>query len=224
MTRAAPYHTIVSGQWSMAALRAFRAIRFMSSTRPHALAHFNLEVGRKSCLRMTSALRFLVCMLTLLCSVSPARADNLAEYQVKADFLVNFVAFTEWPADMGNTLNLCVYGPDPFGAELDKFRGRSIGKRSLLVTRINSVDQMDSCQIVFITRPVIDNLLRVLDNLSGKPVLTIADSIGAMRQGVVLNMGTRQGRVTIEANLAAARRNGLNLSSKMLNLASEVKQ
>jgi len=30
--------------------------------------------------------------------------------------------------------------------------------------------------------------------------------------------------VTFEANLAAARSNGLNLSSKLLSLASEVKQ
>jgi hypothetical protein len=37
-------------------------------------------------------------------------------------------------------------------------------------------------------------------------------------------MGTRQGKVTFEANLAAARSNRLNLSSKLLNLAGEVKQ
>jgi hypothetical protein len=45
-----------------------------------------------------------------------------------------------------------------------------------------------------------------------------------MRQGVALNMNTRQSRVTFEANLAAARGNRLNLSSKLLTLASEVRQ
>lgn len=173
---------------------------------------------------MKALLRVLVGTLVLLGFASQAIADNLAEYRVKAGFLANFAAFTEWPADAGNTLNLCVYGPDPFGEDLDTLQGRSIVGRSLVVTRVVSVDMLGNCQIVFITRPVIDNLQRVLDTLSGKPVLTVADSPGAMRQGVILNMGTKQNRVTFEANLAAARGNRLKLSSKLLNLASEVRQ
>ena len=169
-------------------------------------------------------MRALVSALALLCCASQAIADNLAEYRIKAAFLVNFCAFTEWPAEVGSVLNLCVYGPDPFGADLDKFQGRSIGGRSLVVTRVDSVDELGACQAVFITRPAIGNLPRVLDNLGGKPVLTVADSSGAMHQGAILNMGTKQSKVTFEANLAAARANGLNLSSKLMSLASEVKQ
>lgn len=163
-------------------------------------------------------------MLTLLCCASQPAADTLSEYRIKAAYLINFASFTEWPDEVGNTLNLCVYGPDPFGAELDRFQGRNVGGRGLRVTRVSSVDRLGACQVVFITRPAIDNLLRVLDNVGGRPVLTVADSPGAMRQGVILNMGTRQSVVTFDANLAAARDSGLNLSSKLLNLASEVRQ
>lgn len=173
---------------------------------------------------MKAVLRALVGTLVLLGCASHAVANNLAEYRVKAGFLANFAAFTEWPADMGNTLNLCVYGPDPFGEDLDTLQGRSIGERSIVVRRVASVDVLGNCQVVFISRPVIDNLQRVLDTLAGKPVLTVADSPGVMRQGVMLNMGTKQNRVTFEANLGAARGNRLNLSSKLLNLASEVRQ
>lgn len=173
---------------------------------------------------LKTALRIFVCTLALLCGSSQALADTLPEYQIKAGFLINFAAFTEWPENVRNTLNLCVYGPDPFGKDLDKFQSKNIGGRSLAVKRVSSVDDLDNCQIVFITRPAIDNLQRVLDTLNGKPVLTIADTLGAMRQGVVLNMGTNLSKVTFEANLAVARGNGLNLSSKLLSLASEVKQ
>lgn len=171
-----------------------------------------------------AALKLLICMLGLWCGSSRAIADNLPEYQIKAAFWANFATFTVWPENVGNTLNLCVYGPDPFGTSLDNLQNRMIGRRSLTVTRVSSVNELGNCQIVFITRPVIDNLLRVLDNVDGKPVLTIADSPGAMRQGVIINMGTKLSKVTFEANLAAARGNGLNLSSKLLSLASEVKQ
>lgn len=195
-----------------------------------ALRHHDSSSGRLCwcALRMQTgmktALRALLCMMAVLGCAAHAAADTQAEYRVKAGFLYNFVAFTEWPADVASTLNLCVYGPDPFGAELDRFEGKSVGGRSLVMRRVNGVDSLDVCQIVFITRPVIDNLLRVLDNVSGKPVLTVADSPGAMRQGVALNMGTRQGKVIFEANLAAARFNRLNMSSKLLSLASEVRQ
>ena len=180
--------------------------------------------GLRTAHGIKTGLTVLAGALALLACVPQAIADSLAEYRVKAAFLVNFAAFTEWPADVGNTLTLCVYGPDPFGADLDRFQGKGIGARRLVVTRVDSVDTLGNCQAVFISRPVIGNLPRVLDILGGRPVLTVADSPGAMGQGVILNMGTRQSKVTFEANLAAARANGLNLSSKLLSLASEVKQ
>lgn len=168
--------------------------------------------------------RILACVLGLLCCVPPVWADNLAEYRLKAAFLYNFVSFTEWPAGLGNTLNLCVYGPDPFGEDLDKLQGRNVAGRSLAVRRTSSVDDLGNCQIVFITRPVISNLPRVFDTLRGKPVLIVADTPGAAREGVALNMGTEQSKVIFEANPSAARDNGLVLSSKLLRLAKEVYQ
>jgi hypothetical protein len=56
------------------------------------------------------------------------------------------------------------------------------------------------------------------------PVLTVADSPGAARQGVALNMAVERNRITFEANLLAARAAHLDLSSKLLRLATEVFQ
>jgi len=169
-------------------------------------------------------LRISACILYLLSCGPPAWADTLAEYRLKAVFLYNFISFTEWPAGVGNTLHLCVYGPDPFGEDLDKLQGRIVAGRSLAIRRSNSVDGLENCQIVFITNPVISNLPRVLDKLSGKPVLAVADTRGAARQGVALNMTTEQNKIQFEANLSAARDNRLVLSSQLLRLAKEIYQ
>ena len=64
----------------------------------------------------------------------------------------------------------------------------------------------------------------MLASVRDRAVLTVADSAGAARQGVVLNMSVQQGRVSFEANLHAARSGRLNLSSKLLRLATEVIQ
>jgi hypothetical protein len=151
-----------------------------------------------------------------------AAEAQLTEYQVKAAYLYNFITFTEWPANLGGDLTLCVYGPDPFGADLDTLGGKIVSGRALVVVRVTTVDLLDSCQVVFLTREVMSNLPRILDQLRGKTTLTIADSDGAARDGVAINMRNEADRVAFEVNLAAVHGHGLNLSFQLLRLASEV--
>ena len=161
-----------------------------------------------------------------LCAAAPAvrAADDLPEYRLKAAFVYNFALFTEWPADVGSTLRLCIFGPDPFGAELDGLQGKAVGERSIAVQRKTGVDGLKGCQIVFVSPSATAQLPRVLEALEGQAVLTVADSLGAARQGVALNMAVNQNKVSFEANLKAARAARLNLSSKLLRLATEVIQ
>ena len=157
-------------------------------------------------------------------SVPAARSGELPEYRLKAAFVYNFIAFTDWPAAAGNTLNLCIYGLDPFGKEIDPLNGRVLGARTLVVQRSPTLGSLRGCQIVFVADSAMDELPRLLASLRGQPVLSVADSPGAVRQGVILNMNLAHGRVSFEANLGAARTAGLNLSSKLLRLATEVIQ
>ena len=173
-----------------------------------------------------SARAWLYALVLALGASAPAAraADELPEYRLKAAFLYNFALFTEWPADVGNTLRLCVFGPDPFGAELDGLQGKAVGERSITVQRKTSLDGLKHCQIVFIAAAAAGQLPRVLEALDGQTVLTVADSAGATRQGSALNMAVSQNKISFEANLKAARAAKLNLSSKLLRLATEVIQ
>lgn len=78
--------------------------------------------------------------------------------------------------------------------------------------------------MVFVVDSAIGNLSGILDTLRGEPVLTVADSKGALDAGVSINMLIRQNRIAFEVNLAATRRAELNLNSKLLRLASEAGQ
>ncbi|NMM07191.1 MAG: YfiR family protein [Polaromonas sp.] len=158
------------------------------------------------------------------CFSPPASSQEFSEYQLKAAFLYNFAAFTEWPPQLGSLLNLCIYGRDPFGVEIDGLNGKATGSRTLAVHRKSSPAALQGCQIVFIAGADIDQLPRLLDTLRGLPVLVVADSPGAARLGAALNMKLAQGRVTFEANLVTARSAGLKLSARMLSLATEVIQ
>ena len=103
-------------------------------------------------------------------------------------------------------------------------QGKTVGGRSIAVHRKVGIESLKGCQIVFIASPAIDGLPRILDSLRGAAVLTVADSPGAARQGVALNMAVAQNKIVFEANLEAARHARINLSSKLLRLAREVQQ
>jgi hypothetical protein len=165
-----------------------------------------------------------LCVLLLLACAKPAYPQPLTEYRLKAAFLYNFALFTDWPADTGSSLNLCVYGADPFGREIDALQDKPVGERVLAVRRTPAGGPLAGCQIVFIAPSAIAGLPRVLGELRGRVALTVADSPGAARQGVAINMSVAQNKVSFEANLSAARGAGLNLSSKLLHLATQVIQ
>jgi hypothetical protein len=154
----------------------------------------------------------------------PAYAQSLPEYRIKAAILYNFALFTEWPKATGNLLNLCVYGADPFGEELDALQGKRVGERLLSVRRTVLGESLADCQIVFIPPSSMRRVASVIEAVHGRAALTVADSPGAAGRGVALNMTVAESKVSFEANLPAARSAGVNLSSKLLGLATQVIQ
>lgn len=171
---------------------------------------------------LSSLMRMPLLVACLLAGAAQAQATP--EYRAKAGFLYNFIAFTEWPVRVGSPLPLCVYGASPFGEELAALEGKSVGGRTLTVRNPVGLEQLKACRVVFVADSAIDSLPRILEALRGEPVLTVADSRGALDAGAGINMLLRQNKIAFEVNLTAVRRAELNLSSKLLKLASEVRQ
>jgi len=168
--------------------------------------------------------------ILLLCGIllsvhSPlTRAEQPSEYRLKVAFLYNFIAYTEWPERQSLNLNFCIYGDDPFGEHLQHLRGKKTSEQEIVIRHTKAIEDLATCQVVFISRSVVHNLHAILNQLSDKPILTVSDSPNASLQGVVINMSIKEGKVAFEANIASAKRNGLKLSSQLLRFASEVFQ
>ena len=166
----------------------------------------------------------LILGMSLLVHAPIAKSDAMPEFRLKTAFLYNFIAYTEWPDPTEATINLCVYGENSFGNEIDALNGRSVNSRPITVLHKNQNEDLRDCQVLFISNSVIDHLAFILDNLDTKPVLTIADSKDAASQGVTLNMRIENNKIVFEANIQAARHAGLTLSAKLLRLATKVYQ
>lgn len=174
---------------------------------------------------MASKLKRALLLAASLMLASPgAFAEATAEYQVKAGFLYNFIAFTEWPQRVGSPLPLCIYGANPFGNELDALEGKTVNGRNLTIRNPGSLEQLKSCRVLFVAGSAIGSLPRILEAVRGEPVLIVSDSKDALDAGVSINMMLRQGKIAFEVNLPVTRRAELSLSSKLLRLASEVRQ
>jgi len=192
----------------------------MMATRPP-------RAGSRRCRPRSTPQRWRVLLLAVLAGLSacrPGSAEELPEYRLKAAFLYNFALFTEWPVGVGPVLNLCVLGKDPFGADLDPLQGKHVGERSFAVHRLQGLDGVRDCQVIFFSAAALGSAWQVLEQTRGAPVLTVADSPGALDLGVALNLSVERDKITFDANLAGPRGGGLKLSSKLLRLAHEVRQ
>ena len=154
--------------------------------------------------------------------LSSAVAEELPEYRLKAAFLYNFALYTEWPVEVGPTLNLCIYGEDPFGADVDALNGKRVGLRNIVVQRV-AKEALSGCHIVFFAQSAIAGSARTLESLRNSSMLTVADSPDSARKGVALNMVMGDAKISFEVNLKALGPR-LALSSKLLRLARDIQQ
>ena len=157
---------------------------------------------------------------------SYSQPSKPSEYQVKAAFLCNFAKFIEWPnesiTDSNTTMNLFVLGEDPFGPDLDAIQGMTIKGRNLVIRRIKSVKDLSNCHMLFICESEKDRLEEILRSLKGSSVLTMSDTEGFGQRGVIINLYIQERRVRFEINVEAAKRVGLKISSKLLQLGKIV--
>lgn len=155
------------------------------------------------------------------------QTEEPTEYRLKAAFLYNFANFTEWPTkiDKHSTFNMCFLDGNPFDPYLDYITQKKVKDLQVSILLKSNSDNLSECHLLYISHSAASNKLEsILDHISSSPILTVADSTGACQKGVVINMGVNAGKITFEANLAAARTAKLVLSSQLLRFAKEVYQ
>ena len=146
------------------------------------------------------------------------------EYAVKANYLVRFSAFVEWPprafADARAPVVICVAGRDPFGATLDRAaREQTAHGRALTVRRPATREATAGCHILYAGAGA-ESLIPPAAGQTG--LLLVTDSTVAPQRGAI-HFVLSDARVRFHIDQQAATRNGLAISSRLLNLALSVR-
>jgi len=155
-----------------------------------------------------------------------ARADDLAEYQVKAAFLYNFAKFVEWPerafSGPDAPMTICVIGDDLFGPALDGLRSKTVKNRKVVVKRVSGPGEIGGCHVLFISPADDDRMDEILLSLKGHSTLVVGDTERFVRRGGMIGFLMERNRVVFEINENSAKRAGLQISSQLLKLARTV--
>ena len=164
----------------------------------------------------------------LLCAAASRAQNAPTEYQVKAAFLFNFGKFIEWPtssfASPDASFQVCVVGEDPFGSALDDLmRGKRIAHHAVGVERIKNLASARRCQLLFVSATEKRQLPAILGAVRGSPVLLVGDADGFAASGGAIQFLMEQNHVRFAINPDAVRRAGLQISSRLLALATIVR-
>ena len=175
-------------------------------------------------MRMVLVRKAAVVMAMVL--ANSAIAQTVDEYHMKAAFVFNFAKFIQWPPEVfktpGDPLVICVLGQDQMTNSLrEAARGNAIDGRKVVVRQV-SVGQLScECNILFVSSLANKHFRSWLKESAG--VLTVGETPGFASDGGVINFKLEDGRVRFEINVAAAERQQLHISSKLLSLAQVLK-
>jgi len=164
-------------------------------------------------------------LVTVLVTQAPVAvsAENVSEYKIKAGFIYNFAKFTKWP-DESDDLKICIYGKDPFGNTIDNLDGKKSGGRTIRVFRTKNIDEIKTCHIAFlnIIPPERHLFERALKKINGMHVLTVADAENVTDFGVMIGLRISNDKIAFDVNHTVAQASNLEISAKLLRLASQV--
>jgi hypothetical protein len=170
---------------------------------------------------------FLAAFLALA-TASVALSQSVTVPALKAAFLYNFAKFTEWPADAlapAQRLSLCVVGDNLVADAVEQvIKGRLVEGHELTVQILKPDGPLRSCHLLYIGGLDAKGARQLLGTLGSAPVLTVSDGDKFAESGGVAQLILENNRMRFAINVVAAQRVRLQLSSKLLSLATIIKK
>ena len=207
-------------------LRSLRAVQKWRSCRCAARPSRN---ERDLLSRLVRAIDALILAAALLLPVpSPAvQQASPEEYREKANFLVVFPKFIEWPAEAFRSsqapLLICVFGDFSFGTSLAELtRGALIRGRQVEIRWVRNEQALRTCHILFVSRSEGKRYAKIFKAILGASVLTVGETPDFMARGGAIDFLIEEDRLRFAVNIGAANNAHLRISSSMLALAHHV--
>ena len=143
------------------------------------------------------------------------------EYDLKAAFLFNLAKFVRWPAPKFEAESapvlIGVRGDDA----LDRFdrvlRDKLIDKHKIVVQRLERLEDVKACHILFISRSGNNQLAEWMEAGKSAAVLTVGETQQFLEQGGMIQFSIESEQLRLEINEQCARQAGLTIMANALS-------
>ncbi|MGM9486952.1 YfiR family protein [Ideonella sp. YS5] len=150
-----------------------------------------------------------------------------AEYRIKAAFLCKFGNYVDWPDTAWTTADasfvIGVLGHAPVvDAVAAAAAGQAVNGRPITVRRVERMEAAQGLNILFVARTHAGRLAEALAALKDQPVLVVTEQDAATPGGSMVNFVVVDDKVKFDVWPAAAERNHLRVSARLLGVARQV--
>jgi len=168
----------------------------------------------------------ILALLLLVTPCSPVRSEVYDQDQVKAVFVYNLTNFITWPRKAGRNdaavFTIGVFGRHALGTFLEHaVSGETAKGLPIAVRHFQSLDRIQShpCDLLFIDGDQMHLWPQIREVARRYKILTVSDVESFGRRGGIVGLLTSGRKIRIEINLEEGRRNGFEISAKLLKLA-----
>jgi TonB family protein len=175
--------------------------------------------------RVALVIALRIVLILCLFQLPALTQQNASEDQVKAAYLLNFAKLAEWPRrampDGSSPVVICVIGGDPSFLDVLKavVAGKIVGPHPVAVKSVSSVENRDSCRIIFFRASEKKHAQAGVEGLAQAGVLFVGEDESFLGQGGMINLVRDHGRIHFEVNAEALDRAEIHFSSRILALA-----
>ena len=169
----------------------------------------------------------LVCLLLVQSDATVAAApnDSFSEADVRAVYLFNFAVFVHWPPESfesaSSPFRYCTVGSQALRASLElALAGEKVGGRSLELIDAGDPVTWRHCHLFYLANATPAATAQLLARVRGSAVLTVGDSEAFVESGGMIALVRRGARLKTYINRDALADTGLQVSSKLLRLAT----
>ena len=178
----------------------------------------------------TSGMMFKI-LIGLMIAIPEASSRSYEEHEIKAAFLYSFAQFITWEtrATTGQTaaqtaaqttaLTYCAVQEGPVvNALKELIAAKQTAGETRRYTLLADLSNIRQCHILFLGAD--NNKSESLQLRPEESVLTVGDSQGFVANGGIIEFRRQGARVQVHINLATARAQRIQISSKLLKLAT----
>lgn len=147
------------------------------------------------------------------------------EYMLKAVFFEKFARFSKWPENTKmDTFSIKIIGKSPFEGALDTlYKTHKIKNKPVSIKYISSVDQINNCHLLFVTKSASDKINSILKQTESKPILTIGEKSYSQNKSSIINFyTTKEGTVHFEISYKQLKQCGIKMDPMLLDFAKIV--